>query len=393
MNGIKKVLTLGLSTLLISTGYVKVNALNNVNSIQGNNRYSTAGIIADKKDYDVAILVNLDKSLADGLSASGLAGAVDAPILLTQKDNIPIETMSRLDKVNKVYLIGNENVISKNIEVKLKEKNIEVIRIGGTDRIETSYKVAKEISSIKDIDKVIFTNGYSGEADAMSISPVASRDKSPIILTDGKNTLFDAKGVKSYVIGSKSVVSDEFVNKTKSIRIGGIDRFDTNKKVIEYFYKNPDTFYISDGYKLVDALTAAPLAQNSPIVLVSNTSDKSILKNSDTLTTVGEVDYKISKQCVDMILLNEKDNKGIKKAQNILNEMALQSTEKRIYEYILPQAIGIDEVNKNYYAFGMYNTDDPEYQLMGDWIIIVDKNTFEVYEYCVDGTMIKHEIK
>lgn len=393
MNGIKKVLTLGLSTLLISTGYVKVNALNNVNSIQGNNRYSTAGIIADKKDYDVAILVNLDKSLADGLSASGLAGTVDAPILLTQKDNIPIETMSRLDKVNKVYLIGNENVISKNIEVKLKEKNIEVIRIGGTDRIETSYKVAKEISSIKDIDKVIFTNGYSGEADAMSISPVASRDKSPIILTDGKNTLFDVKGVKSYVIGSKSVVSDEFVNKTKSIRIGGIDRFDTNKKVIEYFYKNPDTFYISDGYKLVDALTAAPLAQNSPIVLVSNTSDKSILKNSDTLTTVGEVDYKISKQCIDMVLLNEKDNKGIKKAQNILNEMALQSTEKRIYEYILPQAIGIDEVNKNYYAFGMYNTDDPEYQLMGDWIIIVDKNTFEVYEYCVDGTMIKHEIK
>ncbi len=41
-------------------------------------------------------MVNMDNSIADGLSASGLAGAVDAPILLAQKNKIPNETKQRL---------------------------------------------------------------------------------------------------------------------------------------------------------------------------------------------------------------------------------------------------------------------------------------------------------
>ena len=40
---------------------------------------------------------------------------------------------------NKVYIIGQEEAISKTVENNVKSKNIEVIRLGGIDRIQTSY--------------------------------------------------------------------------------------------------------------------------------------------------------------------------------------------------------------------------------------------------------------
>ncbi len=51
--------------------------------------YETAGLLADKQSYSSDILVILDNCIEDGLSASGLSGAANAPILLTQKDSIP----------------------------------------------------------------------------------------------------------------------------------------------------------------------------------------------------------------------------------------------------------------------------------------------------------------
>ncbi len=80
------------------------------------------------------------KSLADGLSASSLAGKENAPILLVKKDSIPNETMTRLQNVDKVYIIGGNAAISKNVENQLSDK--EIIRIEGKNRIETSEKVA-----------------------------------------------------------------------------------------------------------------------------------------------------------------------------------------------------------------------------------------------------------
>ena len=144
----KKLLALGLSFSIVISNIPGVYALSNIDKIQGKDRYETAAMIASKQNYGTAILVNSDKSLADGLSASGLAGAVDAPILLTKKDSIPGHTLNKLKGVNKVYIIGSESTISKKVEDELNSKGIVVERLGGADRIQTSYNVAKEISEI-----------------------------------------------------------------------------------------------------------------------------------------------------------------------------------------------------------------------------------------------------
>lgn len=278
--------------------YVEDTTKIDIQSIKGKDRYETAGLIADKQTYNKVILVNSTNSLADGLSASGLSGAVNAPILLTQKDSIPSETYKRINGVTKVYIIGSTNVISTKVEKELQSKGIEVKRLGGTDRFETSYIVAKEISNIKAIDTVFFANGYKGEADAMSISPVANKQGNPIILTNGNNTTFKPSNTKNYVIGSTSVMSQNLLNETNSTRLGGIDRFETNKKVIQNFYDDIDEVYLAKGYQLVDSLTASPLAKDKPMVLVQNNSDKSILKGVSKFIEIGGIDKTVLQQCV-----------------------------------------------------------------------------------------------
>ncbi len=65
---------------------------------------------------------------------------------------------------------------------------------------------------------------------------------------------FDTTGLKSYALGSSEIISDELVKSTNSIRLGGTDRFETNKIVIQEFYKNSKEFYLSKGLQLTDAL-------------------------------------------------------------------------------------------------------------------------------------------
>ncbi len=89
--------------LVISAFPIVSNALSSIDSIKGKDKYETSAIIADKQNYTKAILINVDNSLADGLSASGLAGVENAPILLTKKDEIPDSTLKDLIMLKSVH--------------------------------------------------------------------------------------------------------------------------------------------------------------------------------------------------------------------------------------------------------------------------------------------------
>lgn len=299
MRTIRRVLALGLTLAIFLINVPNVDALTS-DTIKGNNIYETAGLIADKKSYDTAIMVNMDNSIADGLSASGLAGAVDAPILLAQKNKIPSETKQRLKNVKKIYIIGKELSISKSVENELKNTGAQVTRLGGDDRIKTSYSVAKEVNGIKKVDEVILTNAYKGEADTISAAPVSVRDIAPIVLTDGKSIPFSTSNVKTYAVGGSISMSTSLVNKTNAKRLGGSDRYDTNKKVIKEFYPDASEFYLSDGYDLVNALTGSTIAKENPIVLVSESSDKSILAGADKITRLGSISDSVYNKCVSV---------------------------------------------------------------------------------------------
>ena len=258
--------------------------------IIGTDRYETAAKIADKMGYyDTAILVNGDKSLSDGLSASSLAGKEKAPILLVKQNIIPKEILTRALKAKKIYIIGGTAAISKDVEKQLAGK--EIVRVDGKNRVETSEKVAKLVGNY---DEAFIVNGNTGEADAISVSSVAAKNQAPILLTNGKTSTHSKKtGVEYYVVGGDAVVSDSIVSEFDAERISGSNRYETNRAVIKEFYPNKNKYYYTKGDLLVDALAVSPLSKDNGVVLVSPKSDNSILKDKD-LVQVGGMDFEIN---------------------------------------------------------------------------------------------------
>lgn len=316
---LKRLATITLSCALLLSSIITTGAYDvpKVEKIRGKDNYETAALIADKQNYSTAILVNLDNSIADGLSSSGLSGAVNAPILLTKKDSIPDVTMTRINKANKIYIIGGVNSVSPSMENNLKSKGLEVIRIQGKDRIDTSLNVANEIKKYSNSKYIFYTNGFKGEADAISIAPIAARYKAPIIQTDGSKTSYQSNANEKYVIGGSTSMSESIVKSTKSFRIGGKDRFETNSFINDGIYdKNGNGIfygfnhewevgmperkgikYVCDGYNLVPGLVSAPLAKWEEFYLVSKGANTHAL-DDDNIRILGDIDKNLEDRLI-----------------------------------------------------------------------------------------------
>ncbi|MEH7236455.1 S8 family serine peptidase, partial [Bacillus sp. JJ1562] len=110
--------------------------------IAGSDRYETSvSISADGwKSSEVVVLARGD-NYADALAGVPLAAKYDAPVLLTRTksmDNVTKAEIKRLG-AKKVFILGSEAVVSKNIENELKALNadMEITRLAGKDRYET----------------------------------------------------------------------------------------------------------------------------------------------------------------------------------------------------------------------------------------------------------------
>lgn len=314
---LKRFATITLSCALLLSSIITTDAYDvpKVEKIRGKDNYETAALIADKQNYSTAILVNLDNSIADGLSSSGLSGAVNAPILLTKKDSIPDVTTTRINKANKIYIIGGVNSVSPSVENNLKSKGLEVIRIQGKDRIDTSLNVANEIKKYSNSKYIFYTNGFKGEADAISIAPIAARYKAPIIQTDGSKTSYQSNANEKYVIGGSNSMSESIVKSTKTFRIGGKDRFETNSFINDGIYdKNGNGIfygfnheweagmperkgitYVCDGYNLVPGLVSAPLAKWEEFYLVTKGANTHALDDKN-ISIIGSIDKRLEER-------------------------------------------------------------------------------------------------
>ncbi|MEG1256087.1 cell wall-binding repeat-containing protein [Clostridium sp.] len=272
----------------------------------GIDRYETATKISQEgwnNGSGTVLLVNGHAS-ADGLAATPLASAYDAPILLTQKDHLIESTKNEIKRLNptKVILVGGDGVISNSIveQVKSINSSISIERLGGITRYDTSLLVAKKLDQISDVTKAYVCYGH-GEADALSIASKAGEEKAPIILVETqevpKTTLDWLKGETletAYFIGGTGIIYDNVIKQMNNItsanvtgnRVCGNNRYDTNAEVIKRFYssKNQPQIIVSKGTELADALTAGPLASKlkSPILILSSELEVSQRKVLET---------------------------------------------------------------------------------------------------------------
>ena len=250
----------------------------------GRNRYETSSkILESSGNKDTLILVNASKEMSDGLSAAAISGKLKADIVPINPDNIDNTTEKTIKKAKNIILIGGDSAIPKGFEKRLSGKKI--TRIGGRDRVETSNGIAKYIGNYK---KAYIVNGYTGQADAMSIAPVSARDVSPIILTKPNSESIDSvKNVEYSIIGGKDAVSNSIQESTNSDRIGGKNRYETNRMVLDKFYKDRKYISFCNGETLVDALSGSYFAKDEGIVLVNRTENLNLLENINTTQLGG----------------------------------------------------------------------------------------------------------
>lgn len=286
-----------------------------VEKLQGASRYDTAVSISKKgwtEGADTVVLVN-GNSIVDGITSTPLATSNEAPTLLVERDKISTATKDELKRLNpsSVILIGGSNSIDTDVENMISDinPNIKVERFGGINRYQTSLLIAEQVADKNEINKVYVTSG-TGEADSLSIASKAGQEKQPIVLTSRdsiSDEIFDwmkGKELKdAYFIGGSASISDSVISKVNNIidadvsgnRIAGIDRHETNAKVIEKFYPEQaySSVFVSRSDKLVDALTAGPLAAktNSPVVLLGNSVSATQSKVLDTKKS--EIVYEI----------------------------------------------------------------------------------------------------
>ncbi|MGN0026411.1 MAG: cell wall-binding repeat-containing protein, partial [Clostridium sp.] len=287
----------------------KVNTFEKIDII-GSNRYETASKIS--KDgwasaKSVIVVNGFDNHLVDGLTATPLASALDAPILLCTNNSLPETTINEIKRLNanNIIVIGGIGAVSESVIRQLENinSNISVNRVSGQNRYETSLNIAKELDKIVPIKKIYIGAG-NGEADSLSISSVAGKEKSPIILT-AKDTLDNntyeylrSKNLNdAYFIGGEAIISHKVIEKVNNItsnnvlenRIAGINRRETNAKVIEKFYPENalNGVIIAKDLDLVDALAVGPLAakRGFPVVLAEkglSEGQASILKDKSS---------------------------------------------------------------------------------------------------------------
>ncbi len=257
--------------------------------ISGSDRIQTAVEVSKlMKNNKVVVLVNKD-TFSDVLSATPFAHQVGAPILLTNVQATPQKTLDELARlgVEKIYIIGGDNSVSLAQEQSLK-KTYKVERIKGSDRYETSAKIAEQMQArgSKSIVEVA-----SGEvfADALSLTSKANKDNAPILLVKKdvvpKSISDFAKKYQATsvtVAGGVSTVSDTVANAIKAnsnkeaklTRLNGRDRYETAIAIAKVTMENSTKGIYTSGEVFADALVSGVYATqvDAPVLLVKRSS-------------------------------------------------------------------------------------------------------------------------
>ena len=261
------------------------------------------------------VIIARDDDFADAMSATGLAGVLNAPIVLTDRYSLSDAAARAVQTLGakKAYIIGGTGAIPGDIEGSLATFGCQTQdRIFGYDSWDTSTECAKKIAehggNPGSNAVVAMSTNFQ---DALSISSYAYKYQVPIFLeTDEAHgrqlTEAAASAIKElsgtiYVPGGNGAVPqasvEEVFGKKRVVRLSGWDGYDTSNQIATYMVErgllSPSTICLVSGApdpKGVDALAGAALAGKAGgVVLLTNANPRF---GSISTTTIEGADSK-----------------------------------------------------------------------------------------------------
>lgn len=292
----------GICFLLILMGILAaflpadVKAAPTTRRLAGYTQYDTAAVVAKAgwTQADYAVLA-YGENFPDALAAVPLARKYNAPILLSDVQSLPEVTSQILQElgVRHVLIAGGTAVISTAAENQLQVLGIQVTRIAGYDRYDTSVEIAKQL----DAGQEIFVVNGDDYADALSVSVPSALKNAPVILVpEGylpesvQQYLQTQTITKTYLVGNAEQIKESTASGFPYVeRITGEDKYVRNIAVLKRFEDilTCDDVFLATGNRFADALAGGAYAasQAAPIVLLDSsynreTADWLISRNS-----------------------------------------------------------------------------------------------------------------
>ena len=266
----------------------------------GADRHETAAAIAGAAFPDgspVAVLARSD-DYTDALTGSVLAGALDAPMLLTPRTALADATRAALAELGatSVLVLGGTSAIDEQVVTSLQDAGLEVSRVAGADRYETAAAVARAASEVGPVglldgDRLAFVTSGTGFADALSVGGLAYNGPHPIVLAGMEDLPASSLALvedividRVVIVGGEAVVPAAVDAQLDALgipfqRAAGASRSETATVVADLaltdFGFTPDRVVIARGDDPVDALSGSPWVgrMRLPMLLMAGPSE------------------------------------------------------------------------------------------------------------------------
>lgn len=260
--------------------------------LAGGTRHATSAEVSEylQAEGSEYVVVATGASYPDALVGAPLAYALRAPLLLVQKDDVPVAVETEITRLGakRAVVLGGTGAVSDAVVTELKSllgttSPTAVERVAGADRYATASRIATRLAEVlgSDPDKAYIATGQNFP-DALSVSGVASRLGRPIMLVRKDSVpaptaaALTSLGVTdTIVVGGASAVNDTVYGLVgASDRLAGASRYATSRAIADHALANGfmrGRLYVATGVNFPDALAAGPAcaAQRAPLLLTS----------------------------------------------------------------------------------------------------------------------------
>ena len=213
----------------------------------GRDRYDTAlrlaknfGAVKGLGNVPTAFVAS-GYTLVDSVSVSGLAGFLDAPVLLTPTDSLHGGVADFIEDygVDTIYVLGGSAAVADSVLEDLEALANEptVTRIEGADRYATAAAIAAKLGGGaawcggEDAAAILVNGGDVSLAEAMMVGPIAHRLQLPVLLTaadelpSATTDFIEAEDIEHVVIvGGTDSVSEDVADAVSDAGVDTVER-------------------------------------------------------------------------------------------------------------------------------------------------------------------------